>query len=652
MDIRSIEETAKTIRCLSMDAIQKANSGHPGLPLGCAELGAMLYGEFLRHDPKAPEWMDRDRFVLSAGHGSMFLYSLLHLSGYGVSLDDIKSFRQIGSKCAGHPEYGVAPGIETTTGPLGQGIATAVGMAVAESMLAARFNTGKRRIVDHYTWVLSGDGCLQEGVSAEAASLAGHLGLGKLIVFYDDNAITIDGETSLSFTEDVGARFAAYGWHVQKGDMYDADGVRRMVASAKAEAGKPSIIMLKSVIGKGAPTMQGSHKVHGAPLGAEEIARAKTAMGVPADADFWVSPQAKAFFDARSKELAAARAAWEAEFAAWKSEEPALAAELEAMLAGKPTTAPQWPAAKAGDSVATRNASGAAIAAAFAAWPGLVGGSADLTGPNMTKLPGQVYSSSTPAGRMIHYGIREHAMAAISNGLALHGGFKPFCATFLVFADYLRPSLRLSALMGLPVIYVLTHDSVFVGEDGPTHQPIEHLASLRAIPNVLVLRPADAEETNEAWAWAMARTEGPTVIALTRQNLPVFEKADPIWRETFRTGGYVVRNPEGEPDVVALASGSEGELALRAASLAPGKSVRVVSVPSLETFLAQPDAIRDTIAPPEARILACEAGRSLVWDGIADGFLGIERFGESGPGAKVATHLGLTAEAFAALINA
>jgi len=651
MDNRSIEETTKTVRCLSMDAIQKANSGHPGLPLGCAELGALLYGEFLRHDPSAPAWLDRDRFVLSAGHGSMFLYSLLHLSGYGISLDDIRNFRQIGSRCAGHPEYGMAPGIETTTGPLGQGVATAVGMAIAETMLAARFNTKKRKIVDHYTWALAGDGCLQEGVSAEAASIAGHLGLGKLIVFYDDNAITIDGGTALSFSEDVGARFAAYGWHVQKGDMYDIDGMRRMVAGAKSEAGKPSLIMLKSVIGKGAPTMQGSHKVHGAPLGAEEIARAKTAMGVPADAQFWVSPEAKAFFAARGKELAASHATWKAEYAAWRAEEPALAAEYDAMMSGKALAPAVWPAVKAGDSIATRNSSGAALAAAFAAWPGLVGGSADLTGPNMTQLPGQPYSPANRSGRMIHYGVREHAMAAISNGLALHGGFKPFCATFLVFADYLRPALRLSALMGLPVVYVLTHDSVFVGEDGPTHQPIEHLASLRAIPNVLVLRPADAEETNEAWAWALARTEGPTVIALTRQNLPVLEKADPIWRDTFRTGAYVVRNPEGEPDVVVLASGSEVELSLRAASLVSGKSVRVVSVPSLETFLAQPAALRDTIVPPEARILACEAGRSLVWDRIADGFLGIERFGESGPGAKVAAHLGLTPEALAALIS-
>ncbi len=652
MDQRSLEATATSIRCLSMDAIQKANSGHPGLPLGAAELGALLYGEFMRHDPAAPAWMDRDRFVLSAGHGSMLLYAALHLAGYDISIEDIKSFRQIGSKCAGHPEYGAAPGIETTTGPLGQGVANAVGMALAESMLAARFNTASGTIFDHHTWVLAGDGCLQEGVAAEAASLAGHLGLGKLIMFYDDNAITIDGGTPLSFTEDVGARFAAYGWHVQKGDMYDADGVRRMVAAAKAETARPSIIMLKSIIGKGAPTMQGSHKVHGAPLGTEEVARAKVAMGVPADAAFWVDPAARAFFARRAQELAESRAAWESVYAAWRAREPALAAELDAMLAGTPSAPIAWPGYEPGASVATRNASGAALAAAYAAWPALVGGSADLTGPNVTALPGPAYARDCRSGRMLHYGIREHAMAAISNGLAIHGGLRPFCATFLVFADYLRPSLRLAALMKLPVIYVLTHDSVYIGEDGPTHQPVEHLASLRAIPNVLVLRPADAEETNEAWSWAMAHRTGPTVIALTRQNLPVFQKADPIWRDTFRTGAYVAQNTAGAPDVVVLASGSEVDLAIKAAALAPTKGVRVVSVPSLETFIAQPQEIRSMIAPPEARILACEAGRSIIWDSIADGFLGIERFGESGPGAKVAAHLGLTVEALAALINA
>ncbi|TFG85246.1 MAG: transketolase [Spirochaetales bacterium] len=650
MDQNALNEIAMSVRCLSMDAIQRANSGHPGLPLGCAELGALLYGEFMRHDPSAPAWLDRDRFVLSAGHGSMFLYSLLHMAGYGISVDDIMSFRQIGSKCAGHPEYGLAPGIETTTGPLGQGVANAVGMAIAETMLAARFNTPGHTIIDHYTWALAGDGCMQEGVTSEAVSLAGHLGLGKLIVFYDDNRITIDGATNLSFSEDVGARFAAAGWQVQRGDMYDADGIRAMVAHAKADSAKPSLVILQSVIGKGAPTMQGSHKVHGAPLGTEEIARAKEAMGIPADAQFWVSPKAIEFFKARRIELAAEHAEWERTFSAWKDAHPALAIELDAAIAGKSSRAVEWPSYKSQDTLATRAASGKALAAVANAWPQLVGGSADLTGPNLTQLPGPAYSRSNRSGRMMHYGIREHAMAAISNGIALHGGLKPFCATFLVFADYLRPALRLSALMGLPVIYVLTHDSIFVGEDGPTHQPVEHLAVLRAIPNVVVLRPADAEETNEAWSWAMKRRDGPTVIALSRQNLPVLSKADPDWRETIRTGAYVVRNSRDEPDVVVLASGSEVELALHAADLVPGKSVRVVSVLSRETFLGQPEPIRRAMIPNGCRVVACEAGRSLGWERIADVFLGIERFGESGPGAQVAAHLGLTVEALAGLI--
>lgn len=652
MKSADIKAIAATVRCLSMDAIQKANSGHPGLPLGCAELGAMLYGEFLKHDPADPAWLNRDRFVLSAGHGSMFLYSMLHLAGYPVSLDDIRSFRQLGSKCAGHPEYGSIPGIETTTGPLGQGVANAVGMAMAETMLAARFNTASQAIIDHYTWCLAGDGCLQEGVAAEAVSLAGHLGLGKLILFYDDNRITIDGGTDLSFTEDVGKRFEACGWQVQKGDMYDAEGIRAMVAAAKADQNRPSLIMLKSVIGKGAPTLQGSAKTHGAPLGPEEIAKAKEAMGLPANAEFHVDPAASAFFAARRAELARERAAWLSLFTDWEKTNPDKAADLRAALSGAPVQAPAWPAFKAGDSLATRAASGKALTAAAAAWPQLVGGSADLTGPNSTQLPGQPYSKADRSGRMLHFGIREHAMAAACNGMALHGGLRPFCATFLVFADYLRPSLRLSALMKLPVVYVLTHDSVYVGEDGPTHQPIEHLASLRAIPGLLVLRPADAEEAVQAWAWAMERQDGPTAIVLSRQNLPVLAKADPEWAETFRTGAYVVKNTPQEPDVVIVASGSELELAVKASELVTGPSIRVLSVPSLETFLAQPEPLRRTMVPEGARVVSCEAGRAMGWEGLAHASLSIERFGESAPGASVAKHLGLTAERLAELVNA
>jgi transketolase len=638
-----------------MDAIQKANSGHPGLPLGAAELGALLYGELLRHDPSAPEWADRDRFVLSAGHGSMFLYAVLHLSGYrSPTLEDIKNFRQIGSPCAGHPEYGLIPGIETTTGPLGQGIATAVGMAVAESMLAARFNTRTRKIVDHYTYALVGDGCLQEGVSAEASSLAGHLGLGKLIAFYDSNKITIDGSTDLAFTEDVAGRYEAYGWQVLRGSMYDFEEIAALTARAKAEGGKPSLIILKSIIGKGSPTKQNTADVHGAPLGPEEVAAAKKALGIPGD--FYIAPEAADYFKTRQGEWKRIREAWEAEFEAWSGENPDKRREWDAFYAGKAQPA-ALPVFAPGDKIATRTASNKVLAAIAAANQNLAGGSADLRGPNAVAIPeAGVYSAATPQGRYIHYGIREFAMAAVSNGILLHGGLRAFCATFMVFADYLRPALRLSALMKQGVIYVLTHDSIFVGEDGPTHQPIEHLASLRAIPNVRVLRPADAEETAEAWAMAMERTGGPTVLALTRQNLPVFPKADPDWKNTLRTGAYIALKSQGLPDVVLIATGSEVSLALEAAQLArqtaPGKKVQVVSMISRELFESQSKAIQEALIPPGVRTVCAEAGVRSGWERWAkpEDIFSIDRFGESGPAAKVAAHLGFTAEALAALL--
>jgi transketolase len=638
-----------------MDAIQKANSGHPGLPLGAAELGALLYGELLRHDPSAPKWADRDRFVLSAGHGSMFLYASLYLSGYqSPSLEDIRNFRQIGSPCAGHPEYGLIPGIETTTGPLGQGIATAVGMAAAESMLAARFNTAARKIVDHYTYVLVGDGCLQEGVSAEASSLAGHLGLGKLIVFYDSNKITIDGSTDLAFTEDVAARYEAYGWQVLRGSMYDFEEIAALNAKAKAETGKPSLIILKSIIGKGSPAKQNTADVHGAPLGPEEVAAAKKALGIPGD--FYTAPEAADYFKAKQGEWRKNREAWEAGFEAWSRENPDKRKEWDSFFAGKALPA-ALPVFTPGDKIATRTASNKALVAVAAANQNLVGGSADLRGPNAVAIPeAGVYSAANPQGRYIHYGIREFAMAAVSNGILLHGGLRAFCATFMVFVDYLRPALRLSALMKQPVIYVLTHDSIFVGEDGPTHQPIEHLASLRAIPNVRVLRPADAEETAEAWAMAMERTDGPTVLALSRQNLPVFAKADPDWKNTLRTGAYIALKPQGNPDVVLIATGSEVSLALEAAQIAAqqaaGKKVQVVSMISRELFESQSQAIQDAIIPPGVRRVCAEAGVRSGWERWAkpEDILSIERFGESGPAAKVAAHLGFTAEALAALL--
>jgi transketolase len=657
MDVKSLEKIALSARVLAMDAIQEANSGHPGLPLGCAELGAFLYGHALKHDPADPAWLDRDRFVLSAGHGSMFLYAHLHLAGYAISLDEIKRFRRVGSICAGHPEYGMAPGVEATSGPLGQGIATAVGMAIAESMLAAKFNTAKRKVIDHYTYALAGDGCLMEGVSSEASSLAGHLKLGKLVVFYDSNKITIDGSTDLAFTEDVGKRYEAYGWQVLRGDMYDWAGLERLVAEAKADPSRPSMIILKSLIGKGSPNKQGTADSHGAPLGDEEVAKAKAALGAPAD-KFWVAPEAYAFYEARRKELGEARAAWKAEFAAWKAEESALAAELEDWLAGKARAPIDLPAFAKGDKVATRSASGKCIGAMAKAFPNLVGGSADLMGPNSTSFPaGGDYSAANRTGRYFRFGIREFGMAAIANGISLHGGLRPFVATFMVFSDYLRPALRLSALMRQPVLYVLTHDSIFIGEDGPTHQPIEHLAALRAIPNLRVLRPADAEETAVAWRLAMDRKDGPTVLALTRQNVPVIEKADPDWPSSMALGAYVARNSEGAPGTVIVATGSEVSMALAAADIlggkAGGKGISVVSMPCREVFLTQPKPIRDAILPPGARVVVAEAAVAQGWERIAasEDIFSLERFGESGTGPEVGKHLGFTAEALAKIVS-
>ncbi|HEY9053283.1 MAG TPA: transketolase, partial [Rectinemataceae bacterium] len=654
MDTHALEKVALSIRSLSIDAINKANSGHPGLPLGAAELGAYLYGEAMDYDPTDPYWIDRDRFVLSAGHGSMFLYSILHMAGFPLSLDDIQSFRQIGSKCPGHPEYGITPGVETTTGPLGQGIATAVGMAIAERMLAAKFNKPGREIIDHYTYVLAGDGCLMEGVSAEASSLAGHLGLGKLIVYYDSNAISIDGSTSLAFSEDVAKRYEAYGWQILRGSMYDFPGLASLTEAAKAETGRPSLIVLDSIIGKGSPGKQGTAGAHGAPLGEEEGAKAKELLGIPKDKPFWVAPEAYAFFARRKAELAAAKADWQSMYEAWGKENPELSEELSRWYFGRPSAEPDLPSFAIGDKVATRNASGKALAAIAKAWPNLVGGSADLLGPNVVGLPAdpsgrpQAFSKDNPGGRYIHYGVREFAMGAIANGIALHGGFKTFAATFLVFADYLRPAIRLAALMRLPVIYVLTHDSVFVGEDGPTHQPVETLASLRAIPNLAVLRPADAEETAVAWRQAMERTDGPTVLALSRQNLPVLAKDDPEWPYTMSLGAYVLKNSRNAPDIVLAASGSEVSLALAAADLVaaqkPGLAIRVVSVPDREAFRMAPAPVREAILSPPAKVFAVEAGIAMGWEAFApsENILSIERFGESGPGDKVAAELGLT----------
>ncbi|MDR2103420.1 MAG: transketolase [Treponema sp.] len=653
MNKKALEKVSLSIRALTMDAVQKANSGHPGLPMGAAELGALLYGEILRHDPADPAWADRDRFVLSAGHGSMFLYALLYLSGYrDMTMEDIKTFRQIGSRAAGHPEYGMAGGIEATSGPLGQGIAIAVGMAIAESMLASRFNTEKRKILDHYTYAFVGDGCLQEGVSGEASSLAGHLALGKLIVFYDSNKITIDGSTDLAFTEDTAKRYEAYGWQVLRGSMYDFEEIAGLIIQAKAETKKPSIIILTSIIGKGSPNKQNTADSHGAPLGEAEVAAAKAALGIPGD--FYVDPEAIRYFQAKQGEWKKARAAWQEEFEAWSRENPDKRREWDLFYSGKAVPA-ALPVFAPGSKIATRTAGNKALIAAAEANPNLVGGSADLKGPNAVGIPNaEAYSAANRLGRYIHFGIREFAMAAISNGISLHGGLRAFCSTFMVFSDYLRPALRLSALMKQPVIYVFTHDSIFVGEDGPTHQPVEHLASFRAIPDLRVLRPADAEETVEAWAMAMERQEGPTALALTRQNVTVFPKADPDWKNTIRTGAYVVSSPENAlPDVVVIATGSEVGLALEAAAKAGGKKVRVVSMISRELFESQPQALQEAVVPPKVRVVCCEAGVRLGWERWAkpEDIFSVEGFGVSGPAAKAAEHLGFTVDALAAIIN-
>lgn len=656
MDKNAVDAIALSVRSLAMDGVQAANSGHPGLPMGCAELGALLYGQEMNYNPADPAWPNRDRFVLSAGHGSMFLYSLLHLSGFGLPLEELKNFRQVGSKTPGHPEYGHTVGIETTTGPLGQGISNAVGMAIAEQMVGGTYNTKEHTIIDHYTYVLAGDGDMMEGISSEASSLAGHLGLGKLIVFYDDNDISIDGSTDITFTEDVGARYEAYGWHVVHCDGYDVPAIEKAIASAKAETGKPTVIVLTTVIGKGSPNKAGTASVHGAALGEEEIKVTRKELGIPENQAFYVHPDAKTFFERRRKELAERYDGWRKTFDAWRSANPELAEQWDKSHAGGTDYLKdvKLPSVEVGSKNATRKASGAVLNAVADAMPCFVGGSADLAGSNITAMPDHgVFSTQTPTGRTINFGVREHGMGAATNGIALYGGLRPFCATFLVFSDYMRPSIRLAALMGIPVIYVFTHDSIFVGEDGPTHQPIEHTVALRSIPGLTVLRPADAEETGEAWLMAMERTSGPTALVLTRQNLLAFAKPSG-WKESMRSGAYVALEADGTPDVVVAATGSEVPLAIEAAKQS-SKKVRVVSITSQERLREQEKSYYESLFPAGVRVITAEVGVSQGWEAIAsspDDTFALNRFGESGPGAKVAEHLGYTAHALQKLIEA
>ncbi len=647
-----------TIRTLAMDAVEKAKSGHPGTPRALAPLAYVLFTRVLAYAPDDPRWPDRDRFVLSAGHASMLLYAALHLVGYDLSLDDLKAFRQWGSRTPGHPENHVTPGVETTTGPLGQGVGNAVGMALAERLLAARFNRPGHEIVNHRTWAIAGDGDLMEGVASEVASLAGHLGLHKLCVFYDDNRITIDGPTSITFTEDVGKRFEAYGWNVLRApDGADLAWLEGAAAEARAETRRPTLLVHRTHIGFGSPHKQDSPKAHGEPLGAAEIVLTKQAYGWPADASFLVPEDVRAHMRDAGRRAAGRRDAWTPRFEAYRGAYPAEAAAFEAAIAGRvpdDLDARLSTVGADGKPLSTRKASQQAIQALAAAIPSLVGGSADLAGSNCTTIAGGgEVQRGAYGGRNLAYGVREHGMGAVMNGLALHGGVRPFGGTFLVFADYMRPAIRLAALMSLPVTYVLTHDSIGLGEDGPTHQPVETLAGLRAIPGLLVVRPADAVETAGAWALAM-RTHGPVVLALTRQDLAPL----PVSRaEAFAgvaAGAYVVRKEASDPpQVVLIATGSEVAVALAAADrlAAEGIATRVVSAPCLERFAAQPEAARRAVLPPGVPRVAVEAAVSFGWDRWLGGngtTVSIDRFGASAPGPRLFQELGITPEHVAA----
>ncbi len=641
-----------TIRTLAIDAIQKANSGHPGLPLGCAPMAYVLWQQHLKVDPTAPTWFDRDRFVLSAGHGSMLQYALLHLAGFAVSLDDLKAFRQWGSNTPGHPEWHETPGVEATTGPLGQGSANAVGMALAERYLATLFNRPGHTVVDHFTYALVSDGDVQEGISHEAAALAGHLALGKLIYLYDANEITLDGPASLAMSEDVAARYAAYGWQVLRVTDGDRDlaGLDRALTEAKAEASRPSIIIIKTTIGFGSPKKAGTASAHGSPLGEAEVAATKRALGWDEQRYFHVPAEAGAHMAGIGERGRAAHAAWRERLAAWRVAHPELAASFDDAVAGRLPAGwdrelPTW---KAGDNLATRVASGKIMAALAKAVPALLGGDADLGGSTKTLVPGGDYDR-TGAGRNVRFGIREHAMGAMANGMAYHGGLRPFASTFFVFSDYMRPAVRLAALNKQPVIYVWTHDSIGLGEDGPTHQPVEHLMALRAMPNLDVVRPADAHETVAAWRHAMTRTDGPTALVLSRQDLAVVTAPGAPGAER---GAYVLADGAGGTvDVVIIATGSEVGLALAARERLAGQGVaaRVVSMPCWSLFARQDAAYRASVLPPAvtARV-AVEAGVTFGWRehvGDRGEVVGLDRYGASAPGEVLLEKFGLTVDA-------
>jgi transketolase len=651
-------------RTLAMDAVQRANSGHPGAPMALAPMCYVLWTKHLRHNPANPGWPGRDRFVLSAGHASMLIYSLLHLTGYDLPLEELVNFRQWGSRTPGHPEYGLTPGVETTTGPLGQGLGNAVGMALAQAHLAAVFARPGHDVLDHRTFFLASDGDLMEGISHEAASLAGHLRLGGLIGYYDDNRITIDGSTSLTYSDDVASRFEAYGWQILKvEDGNDLGAIDDATRAACGEMGRPSLIIMRTHIAYGSPNKQDTAGAHGAPLGEEEVKLTKQNLGWPHEEPFSVPDEALQQWRSCVSRGAELEAAWNDDLRGYAEAHPDLARELERRLSGELPRGweAQLPAFGPDDgALATRAASGKVLNALAAQLPELVGGSADLSPSNNTLIvAAPALAPDELSGRNVHFGIREHAMGAVLNGMALHGGLRPYGGTFLVFSDYMRPSIRLAAMMGLGVVYVFTHDSIGLGEDGPTHQPIEMLASLRAIPNLTVVRPADASETVEAWRLAVGRRDGPVALVLTRQKVPVLDRSLLAPADGLARGGYVLADaPDGRPAAVILASGSEVSLALEARQLlaADGLEVRVVSMPSMELFAAQPQSYREEVLPPEpAARLAVEAAHPQPWYrwvGDSGEVMGIERFGASAPYQRLFREFGFTADAVAERVRA
>jgi transketolase len=652
-DARVDQLCVDTIRTLAMDGVQRAGSGHPGMPMAMAPVAYLLYARYLSHNPADPDWADRDRFVLSAGHGSMLLYAALHLSGYELPLSELERFRQWGSLTPGHPERDrvhVTPGVETTTGPLGQGFATGVGMAMAERFMRERYGED---VVDHRVFAICSDGDLMEGLSAEAASLAGHLGLGRLVYLYDDNRITIDGPTSLAFdSEDVGARFAAYGWHVSAvEDANDLDSLAEAIEEAVAETDRPSLISVRSVIGWPAPTKQNTSAAHGQALGEEEVRATKEALGWDPEAEFHVPSEVYERFAVSAREGAERQARWEAGLARWRRREPGLAKEWDQARAGRPArpiadVLPNFEAG--GDPVATRAVGGQVMAAVSDLVPTMVGGAADLVESTKTEFPDELSFTRKRAGRNVHWGVREHAMGAAVNGMALHGGIvKPYGATFLIFSDYMRPAIRLSCLMDLPVVWVFTHDSIAVGEDGPTHQPIEQLAALRAIPGLTVIRPADAAETVEAWRVIIEEIDGPACLVLTRQAVPRLDRSAGAPASELGRGAYTVARPAGErPDAIIVASGSEVALAVaaRATLSEEGIDVGVVSMPSWELFENQSAAYREQTLPRDIPTVSVEAGLTLGWSRWAQSSVGIERFGASAPGPEAMRRLGFTVD--------